>query len=57
MNLSAEVNEMVAMVPGFDDAVNLINDTVIANLQGSINATIAGDYAKWKAKQLSSVNA
>ena len=57
VNLSAEVNEMVAMVPGFDDAVNLINDTVIANLQGSINATIAGDYAKWKAKQLSSVNA
>ena len=57
VNLSAEVNEMVAMVPGFDDAVNLINDTVIANLQGSINATIAGDYAKWKAKHSSSVNA
>lgn len=51
VNLSAEVNDMVARIPGIDDAVNLINDTVIANLQGSINATIAGDYQKWKVKQ------
>ena len=46
VNLSADVNEMIAILPGFDDAVNLINDTVIANLQGSINATVADDYAK-----------
>ena len=39
------------MFPGLDDAVNLINDTVISNLQGSINATIAKDYAKWKVAQ------
>lgn len=51
VNLSAEVNEIVAMVPGLDDAVNLINDTVIANLQGAINTSIAGDYTKWKAVQ------
>ena len=42
---------MVAIVPGLDDAVNLINDTVISNLQGSLNATIAGDYARWKVNQ------
>jgi|UniRef100_A0A7S0CTQ7 hypothetical protein len=48
VNLSADVNEMIAILPGFDDAVNLINDTVIANLQGSINATVADDYAKWR---------
>ena len=48
VNLSADVNDMVAMFPGLDDAVNLINDTVIANLQGAINASIAKDYSKWK---------
>ena len=46
---------MVAMVPGFDDAVNLINDTVIANCREQRHHS--GDYAKWKAKQLSSVSA
>ena len=51
VNLSADVNDMVAMVPGLDEAVNLINDTVIGNLQGAINATIASDYSKWKAVQ------
>lgn len=51
VNLSAEINDMVAMVPGLDDAVNLINDTVIANLQGAINASIASDYTKWKVVQ------
>ena len=30
------------------ESVNLINDTVIANLQGAINASIAKDYSKWK---------
>jgi|TARA_B110000977_G_scaffold201820_1_gene298970 hypothetical protein len=52
VNLSAEVNEMVAILPGFDDAVNLINDTVIANLQGSINATVADDYTKWRVNEV-----
>ena len=33
VNLKADVNDVVAMVPGLDEAVNLINDTVIANLQ------------------------
>lgn len=56
VNLSADVNEMVAMLPGFDDAVNLINDTVIANLQGSINATVADDYAKWRVREKLKVN-
>jgi hypothetical protein len=51
VNLSADVNDAVAMFPALDDAVNLINDTVISNLQGSINATIAKDYAKWKVAQ------
>ena len=51
VNLAADVNDAVAMFPGLDDAVNLINDTVISNLQGSINATIAKDYAKWKVAQ------
>ena len=55
--LTADVNEMVALVPGLDDAVNLINDTVIANLQGSINDTIAGDYAKWRAGEAARVEA
>ena len=57
VNLTADVNEMVALVPGLDDAVNLINDTVIANLQGSINDTIAGDYAKWRAGEAARVEA
>ena len=52
VNLSADVNEMIAILPGFDDAVNLINDTVIANLQGSINATVADDYAKWRVAEI-----
>jgi hypothetical protein len=43
---------MIAILPGFDDAVNLINDTVIANLQGSINATVADDYAKWRVAEI-----
>ena len=51
VNLTADVNDVVAIVPGLDDAVNLINDTVISNLQGSLNATIAGDYARWKVNQ------
>jgi hypothetical protein len=57
VNLSADVNEMIAVLPGFDEAVNLINDTVIANLQGSINATVADDYARWRVKKSTKVNA
>ena len=45
VNLTADVNEMVALVPGLDDAVNLINDT------------IAGDYAKWRAGEAARVEA
>jgi hypothetical protein len=42
---------VTTLVPGLDDAVNLVNDTVIANLQGAINASIASDYSKWKTAQ------
>jgi hypothetical protein len=47
LTLDAEVNEFVAMNPGLDIVVNGINDTVLSNLQGSIERSLLRDYARW----------
>jgi|TARA_B110000003_G_scaffold196902_1_gene195548 hypothetical protein len=47
LTLDAAVNDFVAMTPGLDFVVNGINDTVLANLQGSIEDNLLADYARW----------
>jgi len=47
MTLDAMVNDFVAVTPGLDLVVNGINDTVLANLQGSIEKSLLADYDRW----------
>jgi len=47
LTLDADVNEFVALNPALDVVVNGINDTVLMNLQGSIERSLLQDYARW----------
>lgn len=47
LTLDAAVNDFVAMNPALDFVVNGINNTVLANLQGSIEKSLLEDYARW----------
>ena len=47
LTLDAAVNDFVAMNPALDFVVNGINDTVLANLQGSIEKSLLADYGRW----------
>lgn len=48
MTLDASVNDFVALVPGLDDIVNAINDTVLANLRGAVETNLIAEYERWR---------